>query len=61
MAGAASALLGFCQMGVAAGVGLAIGHAFDGTARPMATGVAVASLLTLLCFRLIVWPVRERS
>lgn len=60
MAGAASSLLGFCQMGVAAAVGLAIGHAFDGTARPMATGIAVASLLTLLSFRLIVWPARPR-
>lgn len=60
MAGAASALLGFSQMGVAAAVGLGIGHAFDGTARPMATSIALASLLTFLCFRLIVWPVRER-
>lgn len=61
MAGAASALLGFSQMGVAAAVGLGIGHAFDGTARPMATGIAVAALLTLLSFRLIVWPVRART
>ena len=61
MAGAASSLLGFSQMGVAAAVGLAIGHAFDGTARPMATGIAIAALLTLLSFRLIVWPVRART
>ena len=61
MAGAASALLGFSQMGVAAAVGMAIGHAFDGTARPMATGIALASLLTFLSFRLIVWPVRTRG
>jgi len=61
MAGAASALLGFCQMGVAAAVGMGIGHAFDGTARPMASGIALASLLTFLSFRLIVWPVRARS
>jgi len=61
MAGAASSLLGFSQMGVAAAVGLGIGHAFDGTARPMATGIAVAALLTLLSFRLVVWPVRTRS
>ncbi len=60
MAGAASSLLGFSQMGVAAVVGMGIGHAFDGTARPMATGIAIASLLTFLSFRLIVWPVRER-
>ncbi len=61
MAGAASALLGFSQRGVAAAVGLGIGHGFDGTARPMATGVALASLLTFLSFRLIVWPVRQRA
>ncbi|MEQ8815536.1 MAG: multidrug effflux MFS transporter [Thalassobaculum sp.] len=61
MAGAASALLGFSQMGVAAAVGLGIGYAFDGTARPMATGIALASLLTLLSFRVIVWPLRLRS
>lgn len=61
MAGAASSLVGFCQMGIAAAVGLAIGHAFDGTARPMATGVAVAGVLTLVSFWLIVWPVRDRS
>jgi len=60
MAGAASSLLGFSQMGVAAVVGMGIGHAFDGTARPMATGIALASLLTFLSFRLIVWPVRDR-
>lgn len=60
MAGAASSLLGFSQMGVAAVVGMGIGHAFDGTARPMATGIAIASLLTFLSFRLIVWPVRDR-
>ena len=61
MAGAASSLLGFSQMGVAAAVGLAIGLTFDGTARPMATAIAIAALLTLLSFRLIVWPVRPRA
>ncbi|NQW11268.1 MAG: multidrug effflux MFS transporter [Alphaproteobacteria bacterium] len=61
MAGSASALLGFCQMGIAAAVGLAIGHAFDGTARPMATGVAVTGGLTLLFFWTIVWPARTRG
>jgi MFS transporter, DHA1 family, multidrug resistance protein len=61
MAGAASSLLGFSQMGVAAAVGLAIGLTFDGTARPMATAIAIAALMTLLSFRLIVWPVRPRA
>ena len=61
MAGAAASLLGFCQMGIAAGVGLAIGHAFDGTARPLATGVAVSGFLTLAFFATLVWPVRNRA
>lgn len=61
MAGAASALVGFFQMGVAAVVGLAIGHAFDGTARPLATGVAVSGALMLAFFVVLVWPVRHRE
>jgi len=61
MAGAASALVGFFQMGIAAAVGLAIGHAFDGTARPLATGVAVSGFLMLAFFLVLVWPVRHRS
>lgn len=54
MAGAASALLGFCQMGLAAAVGLAIAHGFDGTVRPMATGVAAAGVIALLAFTTLV-------
>jgi MFS transporter, DHA1 family, multidrug resistance protein len=50
MAGAASALMGFTQMGLAALVGLGIAVAFDGTARPMATGVAIAGVLALTAF-----------
>jgi DHA1 family bicyclomycin/chloramphenicol resistance-like MFS transporter len=50
MAGAASALMGFTQMGLAALVGLGIAFAFDGTARPMATGVAIAGVLALGAF-----------
>lgn len=61
MAGAASALVGFFQMGVASVVGLAIGHAFDGTARPLATGVAVSGFLMLAFFLTLVWPVRHRT
>ncbi len=61
MAGAASALVGFFQMGVASVVGLAIGHAFDGTARPLATGVAVSGALMLAFFVVLVWPVRHRE
>lgn len=40
MAGAASALMGFAQMAVAAAVGIAVGHTLDGTALPMALAVA---------------------
>jgi len=61
MAGAASALVGFFQMGVASIVGLAIGHAFDGTARPLATGVAVSGFLMLVFFLTLVWPARNRG
>lgn len=61
MAGAASALVGFFQMGVASVVGLAIGHAFDGTARPLATGVAVSGFLMLAFFVVLVWPVRHKA
>jgi DHA1 family bicyclomycin/chloramphenicol resistance-like MFS transporter len=41
MAGAASALMGFVQMALAAVVGVAVGHAFDGSAVPMALAVAL--------------------
>jgi len=47
-AGAASALVGFLQMGIAAGVGLAVGHAFDGSAVPMATAIGLAGLALVL-------------
>jgi DHA1 family bicyclomycin/chloramphenicol resistance-like MFS transporter len=50
MAGAASALMGFTQMGLAALVGLGVALAFDGTARPMASGVAIAGVLALGAF-----------
>lgn len=41
MAGAASALMGFFQMGAASVVGIIVGHAYDGTAIPMATAIAL--------------------
>ena len=43
-AGAASALLGFIQMGVAAALGGAVGLLHDGTARPMTGAIALAAL-----------------
>ncbi|BBK29579.1 DHA1 family bicyclomycin/chloramphenicol resistance-like MFS transporter [Stella humosa] len=43
-AGAAAALVGFLQMATAAAVGIAVGHAFDGTSIPMATAIGVAGV-----------------
>jgi DHA1 family bicyclomycin/chloramphenicol resistance-like MFS transporter len=61
MAGSASALLGFLQMGVGAGVGIGVGHLHDGTARPMTTAIALAAVLVLLCHRFLVRPGQPRS
>ena len=41
-AGAAAAMVGFLQMAIAAAVGIAVGHAFDGTSIPMATAMGAA-------------------
>lgn len=46
-AGAASSLLGFIQMTIAATVGVAVAHLLDGTARPMALSLGLSGLLTL--------------
>jgi DHA1 family bicyclomycin/chloramphenicol resistance-like MFS transporter len=55
-AGAASALLGFTQMTVAALVGVAISQAHDGTPLPMVSTIAHAGLAALLAYALIVAP-----
>lgn len=47
MAGSAAALMGFIQMSAAALIGSAVGHALDGTARPLALAVAFCALLGL--------------
>lgn len=54
MAGAASAMVGFLQLGVAAAVGIGVGHLLDGTTRPMMTAVAAVTLADLLLFWLLV-------
>jgi DHA1 family bicyclomycin/chloramphenicol resistance-like MFS transporter len=54
MAGAASALLGFIQMTLAAAVGIAVGAAFDGTARPMAVTVALMGCGALVAYGLLI-------
>jgi DHA1 family bicyclomycin/chloramphenicol resistance-like MFS transporter len=49
MAGAASSLLGFCQMGIAALVGMLVGHGVDGAATVLPMTVAGCALLVPLC------------
>ncbi len=56
MAGAASSLLGFLQMGTAALIGIGVGHLHDGTALPMAATLAATSLAGLLAWLLLVRP-----
>lgn len=48
MAGAASALLGFVQMAMAAGAGVLVGVLHDGTPVPMMAVVALCGLLTFV-------------
>ncbi len=58
-AGAASALLGFTQMGLAALVGVAVGAAFDGTARPMAVAIALMGVAAVVFHRVLVRGAEE--
>jgi len=51
MAGAASALLGFVQMAMAAGAGVLVGVLHDGTPVPMMAVVALCGLLTFVYAR----------
>ncbi len=57
IAGSAASLLQFCQFVVAAASALLVGLTFDGTQRPMATAVMIASIATFVAFRWVV----ERS
>ena len=50
MAGSASALMGFVQMTMAAGVGIAVGHSLAAGAQALAVAVALCSLLALLSY-----------
>jgi DHA1 family bicyclomycin/chloramphenicol resistance-like MFS transporter len=54
MAGAASALMGFSQMAIAAAVGVAVGHGVAGGATVMAATVAACTVLVPLCYILLV-------
>jgi DHA1 family bicyclomycin/chloramphenicol resistance-like MFS transporter len=54
MAGLASSLLGFIQMATASVVGVLVGYLNDGTARPMASTIALMGALALASFVFIV-------
>jgi DHA1 family bicyclomycin/chloramphenicol resistance-like MFS transporter len=56
VAGAASSLLAFVQFVIASTGALAVGLTFDGTVRPMATTIAVSSLLAAAAFRWVLRP-----
>jgi DHA1 family bicyclomycin/chloramphenicol resistance-like MFS transporter len=54
IAGAAASLLSFAQFVIASTTALAVGIAFDGTVRPMATAIALAGVGTWVAFRMLV-------
>jgi DHA1 family bicyclomycin/chloramphenicol resistance-like MFS transporter len=54
IAGTAAALLGFTQMGLAAIGGVVIGHLANGTAIPMAAGIALVSVLQPVIYRMFI-------
>jgi DHA1 family bicyclomycin/chloramphenicol resistance-like MFS transporter len=56
MAGAASAGIGFIQMAGGAGIGWLAGLVFDGTARPMATSMALLGLASAILYFKLVRP-----
>lgn len=54
MAGSASALFGFTQMAIAAGVGMLVGYFYTGTSLVMALIIAASALSALLCYIFLV-------
>jgi MFS transporter, DHA1 family, multidrug resistance protein len=56
IAGSAASLLLFCQFVMASTAALIVGMTFDGTERPMATTIAVATLAAFIAFRALVRP-----
>ncbi|NIA68110.1 multidrug effflux MFS transporter [Pelagibius litoralis] len=54
IAGSASALMGFFQMGFAALVGIAVGHGSGTSALPMMAAIALVSLGAILAYWLVV-------
>jgi DHA1 family bicyclomycin/chloramphenicol resistance-like MFS transporter len=55
MAGLAAAVAGFLQMTGSALYSVAVGHFWDGTARPMTTAIAGAGVTALVCFWRLRW------
>ena len=53
-AGSASALFGFIQMSIAAGVGALVGQFHDGTSHSMAIAIGLSGVLALICYHFIV-------
>jgi DHA1 family bicyclomycin/chloramphenicol resistance-like MFS transporter len=58
MAGLAAAVAGFCQMTGSALYSVAVGHFYDGTARPMTIAIAMAGVAALVCFWRLRWEGR---
>ena len=56
IAGSVASLLAFVQLVGAATCAFLVGAAYDGTGRPMATAIAVASLLAFVASRALVTP-----
>jgi MFS transporter, DHA1 family, multidrug resistance protein len=54
MAGAAASLMGFCQMGIAALVGIAVGHNIELNGQALAIAVAACGTLVPLCYAALV-------
>jgi MFS transporter, DHA1 family, multidrug resistance protein len=60
-AGAASALLGFIQLTLAAAITIGMAYAFGWTQRSMSTGLAVMTGCGLAAFWTLAWRARDRS
>lgn len=60
MAGAASALMGFLQMGSAAAISFLIAHFYDGTQIPMTSTIAVTGLLSFAAYLVFIHGASRR-
>lgn len=61
MTGTASALLGFIQSGMAALVGLVVGHSHTGTPLVMAASIFMMGLLALISYWLLIKPISPQT